>query len=114
MEAVNFRIPITYFNASKLFYQKLGFDVVFESVEYGWISLINGGFSLGLYMMGQGGGTREVGGNVDFAIKTENFQELHEKLKVLPIAVSDIITSQDGILLFDVTDPNGNILTFME
>jgi catechol 2,3-dioxygenase-like lactoylglutathione lyase family enzyme len=114
MKIVNHRIPISKYQESKDFYKRIGFEVVFESEEYGWISLRHGELQIGLYVSGKGGGHRLMGGNVDYAFLTEDLERMHNQFEKDQIETSEIIKSNDGISLFDVIDPNGNILTFQD
>ena len=109
MRIDGFRIPVTDFAAAVEFYRDgLGFTVEFESEEYGWASITRNGAALGLYVPGKGGGNREPGGTVDFAFVVDNFGEYHEALLHNGLAVSGIQTTDDGMSVFDVIDPDGN------
>ena len=111
MNVVGYKIPVTDIAVATDFYQKLGFEIVFESEEYGWASIKHGDFGMGLYVPGKGGGTRQPGGSIDFSLCIDNFEEFYVSLETAGLAISPIAESADGITLFDINDPDGNEIT---
>jgi predicted enzyme related to lactoylglutathione lyase len=114
MKAAGFRIPVSDFDAAVAFYRDaLGFAVDFAAEQYGWASISRDDLQLGLYVPGKGGGTRAPGGTVDFSIQVDDVDALHAELAELE-SCGGLTLTADGMRLFDITDPSGNVLTFVQ
>ena len=115
MKIVGHKIPVNSIeNALPLYQEGLGFIVVFESEEYGWASLQIDGIELDLYVPGKGGGNRKPAGSIDFSFQVSNLQELQKHLMQLGYDVGEIVTTNDGITIFELRDVDGNELVFRE
>ena len=112
MKATGHRIPVNAIEEALSFYEALGFETTFQSEEYGWASLQWGDFSLGLYMPGKGGGDRPPGSNVGFLFAVEDLDQVRAGLQGRGLEPSEIVETADGMRLFDIHDPLGNLLTF--
>lgn len=113
MKIVGFKIPVLDLDKAIEFYVDiLGFSLVFRADEFGWLTIQQESVQFGLYIPGQGGGTREPGGSIDFSFAVEDIVSLQSNLKKNNALVSDIADTADGMQVIDVTDPFGNVLTF--
>lgn len=115
MQLTGHKIPVHDITIATKFYRdQLGFIILFEAEEYGWASIEKDGINLGLYVTGKGGGTRQPGGSIDFSFALTELDSYHATLKTNGVTVSDIITTNDGLQLFELVDPSGNELTFRQ
>ncbi len=108
------KIPVSDIPTAAAFYvDELGFTEQFVAAEYGWAQLATGDLSLALYVPGQGGGARSIGGSVDFhlALTGDTFDDLAERLLQDGHLNEDRIhAGNDGTTFIDVVDPDGNQL----
>ena len=113
MKIVGFKIPVLDLDKAIEFYVGvLGFSLAFRADEFGWLTLQHETVQFGLYIPGQGGGTRKPGGSIDFSFSIEDIVSLQTNLKKNSALVSDIADTADGMQVIDVTDPFGNVITF--
>ena len=98
---------------SKIFYEKLGFNVSGGDQSQNWLIMKNGDHSIGLFqgMFETNILTFNPGWDKDCK-KLESFidvRELHKKFKSEEIEItSESITNETGPSSFSVTDPDGN------
>ncbi|MEM9450079.1 MAG: VOC family protein [Cyanobacteria bacterium P01_E01_bin.6] len=107
------RIPVRNISiATDFYHRQLGFTIVFQAEEYGWASIQRNGAEIGLYVPGKGGGTRSPGGSIDFSFVIADFDNYHAMLVKSGANVGEIIETNDGMKVFDITDPDGNEIVF--
>jgi catechol 2,3-dioxygenase-like lactoylglutathione lyase family enzyme len=108
------KIPVRDVQESVAFYeQKLGLNLDFLAPEYGWAQFTLGELSLALYQPNMGGGSRDIGGSVDFhlSLTGNDFDDIAHQLKDEGYLVEDRIhTGADSSTFIDICDPDGNII----
>lgn len=107
------KIPVSDLSKATAFYRdKLRFTIDFEAEEYGWASISRDEAEVGLYIPGKGGGTRPPGGSIDFSFVITDFETYYQTLIDNGVKVSDLIETNDGMNVFEVSDQDGNEITF--
>ena len=118
MQLGNFSISLTVtdINASKAFYEKLGFHQVFGDPSQHWVIMQNGSTNLGLFhgmfprnALTFNPGWDSNGGNVD---PYEDVRTIQRRLSESGIDAGEPIDSASGPASFTVTDPDGNPILF--
>ena len=108
------KIPVTALPPAVAFYRDvLGFTLDFVAEEYGWAQLAAGTLPVGLYVPGEGGGERAVGGSVDFhlALPPTAFDTLTMTLARRGCLVDGSVQhGDDGTTFAEAIDPSGNRL----
>lgn len=117
-ELGNFSVSLTVrdINASKAFYEKLGFTQAAGNLAQRWVGMKNGSTKIGLF---QGMFDRntltfnpswdENGGNL---ASFEDVRSIQRRLKAAGIDVGADIASASGPGYFMITDPDGNPILF--
>lgn len=114
MELGNFSVSLAVsdIQASKDFYEKLGFVQILGDAQQGWAIMKNGGTNIGLF---QGMFERNMltfnpgwdhAGNVDG--KSEDIRTIQKRLREAGVDVGVAIEGTKGPGSFTVTDPDGN------
>ncbi|ASP49032.1 VOC family protein [Cognaticolwellia beringensis] len=98
---------------SKVFYQKLGFDVVGGEQSQNWLILRNGDHTLGIFQGMFEGNIMTFNPGWDENCKTlESFTDVRELLKTFEAQGVDIIqksiNGESGPSSFSLVDPDGN------
>lgn len=98
---------------SKVFYQKLGFDVVGGEQSQNWLILRNGDHTLGIFQGMFEGNMMTFNPGWDKNCKTlESFTDVRELLKTFEAQGVDIIqksiSGESGPSSFSLVDPDGN------
>ncbi|HEX8366413.1 MAG TPA: VOC family protein [Allosphingosinicella sp.] len=103
-------------NASKAFYEKLGFVQVAGHLAKNWVVMKNGSTKIGLFQgmfdrnaLTFNPGWDENGGNVE---RFEDVRAIQRRLKAAGIAAGEDIASASGPAHFAITDPDGNPILF--
>lgn len=114
MELGNFSVSLSVsdINASKAFYEKLGFVQVFGDVAQRWVIMRNGDVKIGLFqgMFPRNTLTFNPGWDHE-GNNTETFEDirvLQRRLREAGIDTGAPIESSSGPAHFAVTDPDGN------
>lgn len=112
------KIPVTAIGPAIAFYRDvIGFTLDFVAEEYGWAQMAAGTLLVGLYVPGQGGGERTIGGSVDFhlALPPAEFNLLAARLTERGCLVGDAIQNgDDGTRFVEAIDPDGNTLKLFQ
>ena len=110
------KIPVNDVEQAADFYRDvLGFKQEFVVPEYGWAQFTIGELPLGLYVPGKRGGNRSPGGSIDFQLLTDDLEALHQRCVAAGAETGEgIVTSNDGLAFFEVSDPDGNILKIIK
>ena len=114
----NFSVSLTVrdINASKAFYEKLGFHQVFGNPAQHWVIMQSGTTNIGLFqgMFPKNGLTFNPGWDQDGAPvgEFEDVREIQKRLKAAGIEVGAEIEGASGPGSFMVTDPDGNPVLF--
>lgn len=118
MELGNFSVSLNVsdINASKAFYEKLGFTQVFGNVAQRWVIMRNGDVKIGLFqgMFPRNALTFNPGWDHD-GNPTASFEDvrvLQRRLREAGIDTGAPIESAEGPAHFAVTDPDGNPILF--
>ena len=103
-------------NASKAFYERLGFRQVFGNVAQNWVIMRNGDVKIGLFqgMFPRNTLTFNPGWDHD-GNPTASFEDvrvLQRRLREAGLDVGAAIESASGPAFFMVTDPDGNPILF--
>lgn len=110
----NFSVSLTVrdINASKAFYEKLGFTQGHGDVSQRWVIMQNGRIKIGLFQgmfdrnaLTFNPGWDENGANVE---RFEDVRALQRRLKAAGLDTGVDITSASGPAYFTLTDPDGN------
>lgn len=113
-QLVLLKIPVTAIPPAVAFYRDvLGFALEFVAEEYGWAQMTAGPLAVGLYVPGEGGGDRPVGGSVDFhlALPPDAFDALAAKLAERGRLIGDKTQDgDDGTRFAEAVDPDGNTI----
>ncbi len=113
--AFSISLAVKDIEASKIFYQKIGFSKIGGDQSQGYLIMKNGDHTIGLFqgMFGKNILTFNPGWDKD-CNPLENFtdvRELHKKFKSDGIEMSSESISNDaGPSSFSVTDPDGNTI----
>ena len=118
MDPGNFSVSLTVrdINASKAFYEKLGFVQAFGNPAQGWVIMKNGTTKIGLF---QGMFERNMltfnpgwdhDGNPTAAF--EDVRSIQRRLREAGLEVGAAIDSPAGPASFSITDPDGNPILF--
>lgn len=73
-----------------------------------------GEFALGLYVPGKGGGMGKPGQGLGFLLWVDDIDKLHSIAASKDLNPGDLSDSADGKRLLDISDPFGNMLTFVD
>ncbi|QQS40687.1 MAG: VOC family protein [Acidobacteriota bacterium] len=100
--------------ASKEFYEKLGFEKYHGDEDQGWLIMKNGSTNIGLFQgMFEGniltfnpGWDQDAQNLEDF----EDAREIHASLRENGVDAGDDIESESGPASFMITDPDGNTI----
>jgi catechol 2,3-dioxygenase-like lactoylglutathione lyase family enzyme len=114
----NFSVSLTVrdINASKAFYEKLGFTQVFGNPAQHWVIMQNGTTNIGLFqgMFPRNALTFNPGwdhqGNPTATF--EDVRGIQRRLREAGLEVGAAIDSASGPASFSVTDPDGNPILF--
>ena len=114
----NFSVSLTVrdINASKAFYEKLGFTQVFGNPAQHWVIMQNGTTNIGLFqgMFPRNALTFNPGwdqqGNPTATF--EDVRAIQRRLREAGLEVGTAIDSASGPASFSVTDPDGNPILF--
>ena len=118
MELGNFSVSLTVkdIQASKAFYEKLGFVQILGDAGQGWAIMKNGSTNFGLF---QGMFERNMltfnprwDQNGAAAAKSEDVRSIQKRLKDAGVDVGAAIESAQGPGSFSVKDPDGNPILF--
>ena len=117
MELGNFSVSLAVkdIEASKLFYQKLGFKVFVGDQSQNWLIMKNGAHNIGLFqgMFDKNILTFNPGWNSEAAALSE-FTDVRELQRQLKASGVDMITEADesstGPASFMIVDPDGNTI----
>lgn len=108
------KIPVSDIEKSVQFYEQyLNIKNIFYVKEYGWAQYDLDGIPLALYQIQLGGGSRTLGGSLDFhfALDFEEFDELaHKLLKANILKENRIHKGNDGSTFIELLDPDNNEL----
>ena len=103
-------------NASKAFYEKLGFTQVFGNVAQHWVIMQNGTTNIGLFQgmfprnaMTVNPGWDHQGNNT---ASFEDVRAIQHRLQDAGLETGTAIESASGPASFSVTDPDGNPILF--
>lgn len=114
----NFSVSLTVrdINASKAFYEKLGFSQVAGNVAQRWVVMKNGSTKIGLFQgmfprntLTFNPGWDENGRNVD---SFEDVRAIQRRLKATGLDTGADISAPSGPAHFMITDPDGNPILF--
>jgi catechol 2,3-dioxygenase-like lactoylglutathione lyase family enzyme len=119
MELGNFSVSLAVkdINASKSFYEKLGFEVVMGDISQNWLILKNGSHVIGLFqgMFEKNLLTFNPGWDSN-AQKLDNFTDVRDLQRQLKAQGVEIINEANehttGPASFMVIDPDGNTVLF--
>jgi lactoylglutathione lyase len=117
MELGNFSISLAVkdIEASKLFYENLGFTVFMEAQSQNWLIMKNGDHNIGLFkgMFGKNILTFNPGWNSDAQPLKEftDVRELQRQLKASGVnMIAEADESSTGPASFMIADPDGNTI----
>jgi len=111
--AFSVSLSVSNIEESKVFYQKIGFEVVGGDQSQNWLILKNGGHTIGLFHGMFEGNIMTFNPGWDKDCKTlESFTDVRELLKEFEAQGVNImqksITNESGPSSFSITDPDGN------
>jgi len=111
--AFSVSLAVKNIEASKVFYQKLGFDVIGGEQSQNWLILRNGEHTMGLFQGMFEGNIMTFNPGWDKSCKTlESYTDVRELLATFKAQGVDIIqesiTGESGPSSFSVKDPDGN------
>ena len=112
------KIPVkSIINSISFYTDVLGFTLEFQAEQYGWAQLSSGELNLALYELNKGGGSRTIGGSIDFHLKLTDpdFTALSNKVIDTESLVDNRVhVGNDGSTFFEVVDIDGNVLKIMK
>ena len=114
----NFSVSLTVrdINASRAFYEKLGFTRVFGNPAQHWVIMQNGTTNIGLFqgMFPRNALTFNPGwdSNGNPTATFEDVRAIQRRLREAGLDVGATIDSESGPASFSVTDPDGNPILF--
>lgn len=114
----NFSVSLTVrdINASKAFYEKLGFHQVFGNPAQHWVIMQNGTTNIGLFqgMFERNALTFNPGWDHrgQPTANSEDVRAIQRRLREAGLEVGAAIESASGPASFSVTDPDGNPILF--
>lgn len=114
----NFSVSLTVsdINASKAFYEKVGFTQVFGDPAQHWVIMQNGSTNIGLFqgMFPRNALTFNPGWdhNGQPTATFEDVRAIQRRLREAGLEVGTAIDSASGPASFSVTDPDGNPILF--
>ncbi len=118
MDPGNFSVSLTVrdINASKTFYEKLGFVQAFGDPAQGWVIMRNGTTKIGLFqsMFPRNMLTFNPGWDHDGnpTATFEDVRSIQRRLREAGLEVGQPIEGASGPASFTVTDPDGNPILF--
>ena len=118
MDPGNFSVSLTVrdINASRAFYEKLGFVQAFGNPAQGWVIMKNGTTKIGLFqgMFPRNMLTFNPGWDHDGnpTATFEDVRSIQRRLRAGGLDVGTAITSASGPASFTLTDPDGNPILF--
>ena len=111
------KIPVSNINTSLRFYEEnLDIKNIFFVETYGWAQFDLDGIPFALYEINKGGGTRLLGGSVDFHLALEEEAFNQQSQKWLDAGILDenkIHQGNDGFQFVELIDPDQNKLKIM-
>ena len=113
--AFSVSLSVSDIEASKCFYQKMGFDVVGGEQSQNWLIVRNGTNTIGLFQGMFTGNIMTFNPGWDKDCKTlESFTDIRALLKEFQAQGVDIIeqsiTGESGAASFSIKDPDGNAI----
>ena len=113
--AFSVSLAVSNIEASKVFYQKIGFEVIGGDQTQYWLILRNGDHTIGLFQGMFEGNIMTFNPGWDKNCKTlESFTDIRELLKEFEAQGVDIIqqsiSGESGPSSFSIKDPDGNAI----
>ncbi len=113
--AFSVSLAVSNIEASKVFYQKIGFEVIGGDQTQHWLILRNGDHTIGLFQGMFEGNIMTFNPGWDKNCKTlESFTDIRELLKEFEAQGVDIIqqsiSGESGPSSFSIKDPDGNAI----
>ncbi len=113
--AFSVSLAVSNIEASKVFYQKIGFEVIGGDQTQHWLILRNGDHTIGLFQGMFEGNIMTFNPGWDKNCKTlESFTDIRELLKEFEAQGIDIIkqsiSGESGPSSFSIQDPDGNAI----
>ncbi len=113
--AFSVSLAVSNIEASKVFYQKVGFEVIGGDQTQHWLILRNGEHTIGLFQGMYEGNIMTFNPGWDKNCKTlESFTDIRELLKEFEAQGVDIIqqsiSGESGPSSFSIKDPDGNAI----
>lgn len=111
--AFSVSLSVSNIEESKVFYQKLGFEIVGGDQSQNWLILRNGDHTIGLFQGMFEGNIMTFNPGWDNKCKTlESYADVRELLKEFEVQgvniVKKSISGESGPSSFSITDPDGN------
>ncbi len=111
------KIPVSNINTSLRFYEEnLDIKNIFFVETYGWAQFDLDGIPFALYEINKGGGSRSLGGSIDFHLALEEEAFNQQSRKWLDDGILDenmIHRGNDGSQFVELIDPDQNKLKIM-
>ena len=108
------KIPVSNIETSLKFYEEqLQINNIFYVQEYGWAQFDLDGIPFALYQINKGGGSRTLGGSVDFhfAMDADVFDDVAPQWLSNHLLKDNMIhTGNDGSTFVELLDPDQNEL----
>ncbi|NUN49493.1 MAG: VOC family protein [Candidatus Brocadiae bacterium] len=109
------KIPVTDLGRAATFYREvLGLPEEFAVPAYGWAQYSTEGVPLCLYISGRGGGNGKPGSCDSVHLVVRDAKESRAGILQRGGQPTDVVQSDDGGAFFEVQDPDGNTIKFMQ